>query len=73
MPPSIVPDGIDEPGVQGVVRSDRRTPFSRASCSNVIGMNEPAEQCQLASSRQAEVRNESMSSRSSSQAESLVR
>ena len=29
---------------QGVVRSDSRTPFSRASCSSVMGMNE-AEDC----------------------------
>ena len=26
---------------QGVERSESRTPFSRASCSRVIGMNEP--------------------------------
>lgn len=30
---------------QGVIPSDRRTPFSLASCSNVMGINEPVERC----------------------------
>ena len=29
---------------QGDVLSERRTPFSRASCSRVMGMKEPTEQ-----------------------------
>ena len=28
--------------LQGVIRSDSRTPFSRASCSRVTGMKEPS-------------------------------
>jgi len=36
------PPGVcDESLEQGVVRSEYSTPFSRASCSNVIGMNDP--------------------------------
>lgn len=33
--------GCDELDPQGVFLSERRTPFSRASCSRVIGMKEP--------------------------------
>jgi hypothetical protein len=41
---SFAPRGFElEP--HGVVRSDRRTPFSLASCSRVIGMKDP-EYCQ---------------------------
>lgn len=35
--------GLEELEPHGVVRSDNRTPFSRASCSRVIGMNDPIE------------------------------
>lgn len=33
----------EELGPHGVVRSDNRTPFSLANCSNVIGMKEPTQ------------------------------
>jgi hypothetical protein len=32
---------------QGVVRSDSKTPFSRANCSRVIGMKEPIHRDEL--------------------------
>lgn len=35
--------GRDEFVTQGVFLSERRTPFSRASCSRVMGMKEPVE------------------------------
>jgi hypothetical protein len=33
--------GCDELDPQGVFPSERRTPFSRANCSRVIGMKDP--------------------------------
>ena len=30
---------------QGVIRSDNKTPFSRANCSNVIGIKDPVKHC----------------------------
>ena len=34
-------DGLVELDPHGVFRSESRTPFSRANCSRVIGMNDP--------------------------------
>lgn len=39
--PSVEGEGLSKLALQGVNLSDKSTPRSRASCSNVIGINEP--------------------------------